>query len=190
MDLVTMIMACSLYRDNSIINAMVQLGSQNNPLQVTSTLENGSKNKTTVANVAAGAAYVNKELASGHDVAIGLMQISSGWLERYKGQAAISELFRPCKNMVVATTILNHAAEVCTKRLNRDPRCALAVYQTGHDSAPGRAYADKVLAYADAHRIASTPQFESASQEEIQPTAITPKEIQLPEPQFDNIEME
>lgn len=185
MDLVTMIMACSLYRDNSIVNAIVETGSKNNPLQVTTLLEDGSKTITTAANPAAGAAYVNQQLQQGRDVYIGLMQIPSGWLEKYKDQASISELFRPCKNMVIATTVLNHAAEICAKQLNRDPRCDLAIYRTGRDSEAGQAYADTILAYAAVHKVKPTPQFENVPQEEL-PSAVLPKQIELPEPQFNS----
>ncbi len=187
MDLVTMIMICSLYRDNAITNAMVKVGSQNNPLQVTTVLADGPIITTTVANPVAGAAYVNQQLAQGRDVYIGLMQIPSGWLEKYKDQASIVDLFRPCKNMAVATTILNHAAELCAKRLNRDPRCDLAIYRTGHQTIAGQAYADRVLTYAAAHKVAPTPLFEEASQE-IPSMAVTPKEIALPEPQFNTLD--
>lgn len=182
MKLITMIMACSLYHDNSIVNAIVETGSRNNPLQITTLLDNGVPHVTTVPSPAAGAAYVNKELASGRDVYIGLMQIPSGWLEKYKHQVSIQELFRPCKNMVVATSIMNHAAEVCTKRLERDPRCDLAVYRTGSMTSAGQAYADTVLAYAKEHPVAATPQFESSAQEA--PSVVAPSTVELPEPQF------
>lgn len=184
MDLVTMIMACSLYRDNSIINAMVELSSKNKPLQVVTALDGATKTTTRVASAAAGEVYVNNQLTQGHDVYIGLMQIPSGWLNKYRAKASVAELFRPCKNMVIATTILNHATELCAKHFDRDPRCALSIYYTGTESPVGQAYADTILAYAKTHPVPATPQYEKALQATDQAIGLTPAEVELPQPQF------
>ncbi|CAM4371467.1 MAG: hypothetical protein LEGION0398_MBIBDBAK_01040 [Legionellaceae bacterium] len=180
MDLITMIMACSLYRDNAIVNAMVKLGSQNNPLQITSVQENATVKTITAPNPRAGEIYVNQELANGHIVYIGLMQISSGWLKKYKEQTRISDLFRPCKNMAIATMILNHTTKICAHHSAPNPRCALAVYQTGANTSAGKKYAAKIITYAKTHQIPLTPNFEPI------PVKQEDKDIELPMPEFNN----
>ena len=94
------------------------------------------------------------------------------------------ELFRPCKNMVIATTILNHAAEVCAKQLNRDDRCALSIYRTGAETPAGQTYADSIIAYAASHQVPSTPQYEKIVSTDEQQIGLMPAEVELPEPQF------
>jgi len=149
MDLVTMLLACSLAADNSMTQAMVEIGSQNKPLMVSVA---GGETKT-FPTEAAATAFASKEVAQGHSINIGLMQIPSRWLEPY--HLSMSDMFRPCKNMVIATRIVNDMREQClvTKRtpaITNMQACALSIYQTG-DPEQGIEYANKVLEYAKAH---------------------------------------
>ncbi len=149
MDLITMVLACSLYTDNSITNAIAQVGSKDNPLTITS--ENGERKVFKTQTQAA--AYAATEIRDGHAVDIGLMQIPSRWLHDHK--ITVTELLGPCKNIVVATQILNNAAQRCSELQADQPAdalkvCTLSMYKTG-DAQAGADYAHTVLEYADAH---------------------------------------
>jgi hypothetical protein len=147
MDLVTMILACSLYNDNSIANAMAQVGSQNNPLTVT--VEEGETK--TFPDPQQATQFVIQEMQRGHTVDIGLMQIPSFWLKQFAANTHIEELFLPCRNMVLATKILNAAEEKCAQipstAVSDLQTCALSIYKT-NDETGGTAYAHAVLDYA------------------------------------------
>ncbi len=148
MDLVTMILACSLYTDNSIVNAMVQVGSQNRPLTVS---VDGSAAKS-FTSPSQAVNYSMQKLQQGQTIDIGLLQISSIWLK--SNAINLSEQFHACKNMVTATKILNTAMDQCSNMSNpavTDPKiCALSIYKTGSAQA-GLDYANAVLSYAEAH---------------------------------------
>ncbi len=149
MDLITMVLACSLYTDNSIVNAMVQVGSKNNPLIITPA---GGSPKT-FKTPSQAMAYTVSELQQGHPLDIGLMQVPSRWLEGHNISA--DELFAPCKNLVVATQILNNAADRCNElQANQSAddlkACTLSMYKTG-DPQNGLEYAHTVMDYAKAH---------------------------------------
>ncbi len=157
MNLVTMILACSLYPDNSITNAMVELGSQNNPLTITIT-DNGQNTTKTFKNEADALSYANKEIAQEHTVNIGLLQIPNSFIAKFPADmgANVAGLLRPCKNMVVATDLLNDAAEQCAAVDGDKTSCALSVYHTGSPTA-GLDYAKEVIAYAVAHPFVKPP---------------------------------
>lgn len=149
MELVTLVLACSLYNDNSIINAMLETGSNNNPLTV-AVDNNPPKTFTTAAQAAQ---FATQQIQQGHEVNIGLMQIPNRWLSDYKVIPA--DLFMPCKNMVAATKILNDAANQCSQAATTTPNndtntCVLSTYKTG-DAKAGSDYANTVIAYANAH---------------------------------------
>lgn len=149
MDLVTMVLACSLYPDNSITNAMVQVGSKNKPLVVV--VDDGDPKPFTSANQAAQ--FANSQIQQGHKVGVGLMQIPNYWLKQYS--VIPSEIFLPCKNMVAATKILNDAETQCNQMTNLPANtsiqtCALSVYKTG-DATAGLDYANAVINYSNAH---------------------------------------
>jgi hypothetical protein len=152
-----MVLACSLYPDNSIANAMVQVGSQNNPLTITIT-DNGQNTTKTFKTEAAALSYANQEIAQGHSVNIGLLQIPNSWITKYPASmgANVLGLLRPCKNMVVATSILNDATEQCASVDGDQTTCALSVYHTGSPTA-GLDYAKQVIDYAVAHPFVKPP---------------------------------
>jgi hypothetical protein len=149
MELVTMILACSLYTDNSITNAMLEVGSKNNPLTVTV----DSDPTKTFSNADQAAQFATQQIQQGHNVNIGLMQIPNRWLTDYKTIPA--DLFLPCKNMVLATKILNDAETQCEQLPTTTPNsdthtCALSIYKSG-DAKAGIDYANTVIQYANAN---------------------------------------
>ena len=148
MDLVTLVLACSLYSDNAIPYAMIETGSENNPLVVTV----DSKPKQFKTELEA-ITYTQQQMAQGKIVNIGLMQVPSQWLPKVGAHAA--DLFRPCKNLVVSTQIMNKAQLQCQTLAERNPTlniqtCMLSMYKTGNTQA-GLTYADTVVNYAKKH---------------------------------------
>lgn len=148
MDLVTLVLACSLYADNSIAYAMIQTGTQNNPLAVT---VDGTRQ--TFRSMPLAIRYTQRQIAEGKNVAIGLMQIPSQWLPEITAHA--SDLFRPCKNLVVATQILEKLRLQCQTITANKPNtniqaCVLSLYKT-RDPQKGLTYAKQVMQYAKVH---------------------------------------
>lgn len=142
MDLVTLVLACSVYPNNAVVNAMVQINSQNNPYVIS-----GEPFKTAPEALA----KVDQLKAAGSAFEIGLMQIPDFWLQEEKS-VSLDELLRPCKNMVLATQILNKLTDEC----NGSQTCALSLYKT-HDKTAGLSYATQVMDYANAHPIVPPP---------------------------------
>jgi hypothetical protein len=178
MDIFTMIMACSLYPDNSTTNAIIQIGSGAKPLAVTSVSVDGVvTNKDTFKNAAQAAQYAQTAIDRGDEVAIGLMQLPYKWLPQYEGRTSLEELFRPCKNMVIATDALNKAARQCRIDDELEPSCALSVYRTG-DLKRGIAYAEAVLKYAAEHPMKNRADNAVHHQQGLPPVP------EIPEPDF------
>lgn len=148
MDLVTLVLACSLYADNSIPYAMIKTGSQNNPLIVK--IDDETKSFKTIP---AAIQYTQTQIALGKNPEIGLMQIPSQWLPEMGAHA--SDLFRPCKNLVVATQILEklrlQCQSIAASNLNTNIQaCVLSLYKTKNPQS-GLAYAYPIIHYAKLH---------------------------------------
>lgn len=148
MDLVTMVLACSLYADNSIPYAMIQTETQNNPLVVT--VDGHTK---TFKTIPAAIQYTNAQIKLGKNLEIGLMQIPSRWLPGIGAHA--SDLFRPCKNLVVATQILEKLRLQCQSLAANNPNtdiqaCVLSLYKT-KNLQNGLPYAYQIVQYAKLH---------------------------------------
>jgi type IV secretion system protein VirB1 len=151
MDLITMVLACSLYADNSITNAMVQVGSQNQPFAIA--VDGGTPKNFKSQSEALS--YANKQISAGHTVDIGLMQIPSTWLKAY--HVTVADILMPCKNMVIGTEILYHSEAKCDELQPTIPNldvktCALSMYHTG-DPQAGADYANAILTYAKQHNF-------------------------------------
>lgn len=85
-----------------------------------------------------------KLLAQGHNLDLGLMQVNSCHLKT--GKFALEELFDPCRNITIGTTIL---ADFYRKHNTGEPRSlvlfkALSAYNTG-SAWRGPGYVNKVL---------------------------------------------
>lgn len=147
MDLVTMVLACSLYADNSIPYAIIQTGTKNNPLVVT--VDGHTK---TFKTIPSAIKYTNTQIGLGKNLEIGLMQISSRWLPTIGAHA--SDLFRPCKNLVVATQILEKLRLQCQSLTRHNPMdiqtCVLSLYKT-KNLQNGLSYANQVIEYVKLH---------------------------------------
>jgi len=148
MDLVTLVLACSLYADNSIPYAMIQTGTQNNSLVVT--VDDDTK---TFKTIPAAIQYTHTQISRGKNLEIGLMQISSRWLP--ETGAHVSDLFRPCKNLVVATQILEKLRLKCQSIAVNNPNmdiqsCVLSLYKS-KNLQHGLSYAHQVIEYATIH---------------------------------------
>ncbi len=161
MNLFTAIMICSVFHTNSITNAMVMTGSNNNPLAITAVV-NGirSKTRTDFKSEADALSYAQGQIASGNTVDIGVLQIPSLWLDKLtKRGISLNDLLKPCKNLAVGTDLLNEAEAYCASRTDsageRDD-CALSFYRTSSPTA-GLAYATMIQAYAKAHPVKSNP---------------------------------
>jgi hypothetical protein len=141
MDLVTLVLACSVYPNKSVVNAMVEINSQNNPYMISG--EPFKKESQALARV-------NQLKDSGASFQIGLMQIPDFWL--LQKPVSTGELLRPCKNMVLATQILNKLMDDC----NGSETCALSMYKT-NDKTAGLDYATQVLDYANMYPFVTPP---------------------------------
>src|SRR6185312_3662974 len=97
MDIVTLIMACSVFQNYSITNGMIQIGSKNNYLMVTPT--NG--NPTIFPTEKQAITFIQQQLQQGNAVDIGVTQLPSRWLKSYHVTPA--DVIKPCKNVVIAT---------------------------------------------------------------------------------------
>lgn len=130
---------------------MVQTGSQNKALSVA---VDGNKAQSFTS---AGEAlkFANDQLTQGHNINVGIMQIPNLWFKQYN--VTVAELLLPCKNMVVATEILNFSARSCADLTNKAPgfdetACTLSMYKTG-DPQAGSDFASSITTYASAHNF-------------------------------------
>lgn len=150
MDMVTLILACSLYPNNALPYAIIQTGSAGNPLTVRTRHTQKSFKK-----VSAAITYTQHALDRGEPVWVGVMQLSSRWFTQQQPKVSLAELFEPCKNVVLATSVLNQLTHRCQMEIQNTPQlslteCVLSQYETGHATS-GTAYAAQVLAYAKNH---------------------------------------
>jgi len=150
MDIITLIMACSIFQDYSITNAMIQIGSKNNNLMVTP----ADGNPTIFPTENQAVSFIKDQLQQDNAVDIGATQLPSRWLKTY--QVTPTDVIRPCKNVVIATQIITQMWEQCG-HLVSDPSsasqvqaCALSMFKTG-DPKAGLNYANQVMQYAASH---------------------------------------
>lgn len=134
MDIISMVMVCSLFPDQSIVNAMV-LKDHDNPWIVSG---------KTYPTQKAALEEARTLKAENKPFTIGVMEIPSFWL---KGRPYdLNELLRPCKNVVLASQILNKQYYQCHGSME----CMLSMYKTGNATS-GIRYAKQIIAYAKAH---------------------------------------
>jgi Transglycosylase SLT domain len=150
MDMVTLILACSLYPNNALPYAMIQTSSAGNPLTVRTLHAQKSFKKVSEA-----VTYTQDALEHGEPVWVGIMQLSSRWFTQQQPKISLAELFEPCKNVVVATSVLNQLALRCQTEIKKIPdlnltECLLSQYETGH-TYTDTAYAVRVLTYVKNH---------------------------------------
>ena len=109
MDVLTLILACSVYPDDSLVRAMVDLASQGNPHFVgdMTTLATFDKT-TTTAEADKVVAELNRQ---GGRPVVGLMGVPPGWAQRYGRNR--NELYDGCVNIWVGTAVLAAHHEAC-----------------------------------------------------------------------------
>lgn len=154
-----MVLACSLYPDNSITNAMVQIGSNNKPYSVSVVSASGQTNTKDFTSEVSAVDYAKAQIAKGASVNLGLLQIPQTWLGKYPANmdVTVTGVMRPCKNMFIATEILNNAMDQCSQLSGDDKTaCALSIYHSGSPTA-GLDYAKQVIAYAAANPFVKPP---------------------------------
>ncbi len=187
MNLLTSIMICSMFYNSSIVNSMIQNGSAENPLMITVVTDSGKagiKNGS-FKTVPTALAYAKSQLAQGKHIEIGMMQIPSGWLETLDKQGVTLEsLLRPCKNIAVASDLLDQAEAYCATSTNNDTErdtCALSFYKTGNKT-EGLGYAKQIIDYATIHPFNKTnPSNQNLNYNKL----LQHSEYQLPTPGFD-----
>jgi len=148
MDLLTMVLACSAFSDNSVASAMAEINSKNNPLVISGKPFSSEKKALD---------YVEQLKAQGTSFEIGLMQIPNRLLDNSPIPVSMKELLRPCKNMIVATQLLNQFK--FTPECNGSTACALSMYKSG-DPQTGLDYANQVIQYAQDHPVIPPPPLE------------------------------
>jgi hypothetical protein len=109
MDVLTLILACSVYPDDSLVRAMVELASQGNPHFVGDMMTLATFDKT--ATTAAADQLVAELTRQGGRPVVGLMGIPPGWADRY-GRTR-SELTDGCVNIWIGTAVLSSHHEAC-----------------------------------------------------------------------------
>lgn len=153
MDIITLVMSCSLFQDYSITHAMIQTASRNTTLMVTP--KDGGAITFPTANQAVD--YIEQQIEDDNVVNIGVTQIPSDWLATYKVTPA--EIIRPCKNVAIASQIIVEMWDKCGHIVSNPSdaqqvqACALSMFRTG-DPQAGLAYANRVMNYAKAHPFA------------------------------------
>jgi hypothetical protein len=156
MSLPTLIVICSAALSNyDITNAIIETGSQEKPLAITATTQEGQvSNVKDFKSEAAASAYANKQLALGNSLEVGLMQIPGIWFPALMQQGVVlDDLLLSCNNITRGSDLLVQAKDRCVHKGYKDAaldQCALSVYKTGSET-KGQAYAAKILSYAQAH---------------------------------------
>lgn len=185
-NMLTLLMACSLYQDTATVNAIIMLGSNNKPLAVTTISSDGNKQlRSDFKTPTAAADYAQQQIQQGSTVELGLMQLPSSWLPKFGNRIDRDDLFYSCKNIVVGTEILNRALEHCASlndQKNSLRTCTLSVYKTGNPQ-DGQAYAQQVLDYAVAHPMVNNKLTQAMGD---QTNLSVASKLDLPEPAFMN----
>jgi hypothetical protein len=164
MDILALILTCSVYPDDHLIRAMVELASQENPHFVGDLVTLVTFDRT---NSVTEAQRVVSELERrGGKPVVGLLGVPVSWGTRYKKSAV--DLFDACTNLMVGSSVLQSHYEACssahstTQQSSSSPRrarvappeairqCALRRYgaDLGIDG-----YAESALRYFSRQRV-------------------------------------
>ena len=181
MDILTIVLACSLHFDDQLVTALVHKVSNDNPLMVGDLVTLTTHDHLTSEDQAK--AVVDDIIKHGGRPAVGLLGIPTTWAARY-GRTP-GELFDGCTNIAVGTAALSEFAHQCSPRhrsgrrrtasgrtLNRERICILS--QLG-DALGASGYGDAVLAEI------ATRRDRSADLDTDPPAATSPIDISLDE---------
>jgi hypothetical protein len=109
MDVLTLVLACSVFPDDALVRAMVDLASRGNPHFVGDTTTLATFDQT---NSSADADRIVQELErQGGRPVVGLLAVPPAWAQRY-GRAR-AELYDACVNLWVGTAVLAGHYEAC-----------------------------------------------------------------------------
>jgi hypothetical protein len=115
MDILSAILACSLYRDDALVRAVVQTNSHGNPYAVVdATLAELSDAPRPEPRSAAAATELATNIAALRELPLlGLMQVPASWATIYGKQ--LRDLFDPCINVTVGTAKLSDLDYQCAR---------------------------------------------------------------------------
>ena len=109
MDVLALILACSVYPDDALVRAMVELASQGNPTFVGDVTTLSTFDKSASVNDAER--IVSELNRQGGRPVIGLLGLPPAWAQRY-GRSR-SELYDGCINLWVGTAVLAGHHDAC-----------------------------------------------------------------------------
>jgi|GEM_PF-3125021 len=110
MDILTIVLACSLHFDDQLVTALVHKVSNDNPLMVGDLVTLTTHDHLT--SVAEAKAVVDDIIKHGGRPAVGLLGVPTTWAARY-GRTP-DELFDACTNIAVGTAALSEFAHQCS----------------------------------------------------------------------------
>lgn len=112
MDVLAIILACSLYPDDALVQQLVAFQSQGNPYFVgdTSTLQS----KDGLTSVGEAVRVANDMRDHGGRPAVGMLGIPLYWASRYGRSAA--EFFDACTNIAIGTAALAEYHDLCSNQ--------------------------------------------------------------------------
>lgn len=115
MDILSAILACSLYRDDALVRAIAETNSHGNPYAVVdATMAAQSDTPRPEPRSLASALELMKTIASlGGEPLVGIMQIPASWAPIYSKRP--QDLFDPCTNVAVATAKLSDLNYQCRR---------------------------------------------------------------------------
>ncbi len=118
MDVLTAILACSLYADEKLVRAVVESSSQNNPYAVVDpAADYDPETQTPPRTLEAALGRAEQIRQAGGIPLFGLMQIPTRWAEAFGRQER--ELFDPCVNISIGTAMLSVFEHECRPKAER-----------------------------------------------------------------------
>lgn len=112
MDILTLVLACSLHLDDALVTALIHQVSDDNPLLVGDLVTLDTHDHLT--SIAEAKAAVADILKRGGRPAVGLMGIPISWAARF-GHSP-DDLFDACTNIAIGSAVLSEYAHGCESR--------------------------------------------------------------------------
>jgi hypothetical protein len=118
MDVLTMILACSLYPDDQLVRVLVDVAGRDNPYFVGDAKRLDTYERA--SSLEEGLKIIQEIARKGGRPAVGLMGIPISWAGRFGVRDAA--LFDPCTNIAVGTAMLSQFVQECRLRASRKRR--------------------------------------------------------------------